>query len=132
MDIESYSPISPMNYSANIERLNTSMASGSKINQSADNPAGQAIVNSLTTKVNTQDVATQNANNGINLLQTASAGTQNINENILRMNELAIQAQNGTYNSQQRNILNLEFQQNLQSINGLANNTSFNGLKLRA
>ena len=130
MAIESYNPISSSNAIAGMNSLNTSLTSGSKINQSADNPAGQAIVSNLTSQINTQDVATQNANSGISLLQTATAGTQNINENVLRMNELAIQAQNGTLNSQQRNILNLEFQQNIQSINGLANNTSFNGLNL--
>ncbi|MBN2866412.1 MAG: flagellin-like protein [Thiotrichales bacterium] len=113
-----------------MQSINTSLASGSKMNQAADNPAGQAIVSLLTSQVNTQDMAVQNANSGINLLQTATAGAQNITESILRMNELAVQAQNGTLNTQQRNILNLEFQQNLQSINGLANNTSFNGLNL--
>lgn len=130
MAIESYSPISSNLYSPTIDRVNSSLASGSKINQSADNPAGQAIVNNLTAQINTQDMAVQNVNDGISLLQTASAGAQNINENILRMNELATQAQNGTLNSQQRNILNLEFQQNLENINGLANTTSFNGQNL--
>ena len=130
MAIESYSPTSSNSVISNMQTLNTSLASGSRINQSVDNPAGQAIVSKLTSQVNTQDIAVQNANSGINLLQTASAGAQNINVSILRMNELAIQAQNGTLNAQQRNILNQEFQQNLESINGLVNNTRFNGLNL--
>jgi len=130
MTIESYSPISSNSYISSVQSLNTNIASGSKINQSADNPAGLSIVSNLTSQVNTQDIAIQNANSGLNLLQTATTGAQNINESILRMNELAIQAQNGTLNSQQRNTLDLEFQQTLESINGLANNTSFNGLNL--
>jgi len=130
MAIESYSPISSNLYSPTLDRVNASLASGSRINQAADNPAGQAIINNLTSQINTQDMAVQNANDGISLLQTATAGAQNINESILRMNELSIQAQNGTLNSQQRNILNQEFQQNLETINSLANTTSFNGQNL--
>ncbi len=130
MAIESYNPITSNPYTQSVEQVNRSMASGSQINRSADNPAGQAIVEALTTQINTQDVAVRNANDGIGLLQTASAGAQNISDNLLRLNELAIQAQNGTLNAQQRNILNTEFQQNLESINGVANNTSFNGLNL--
>ena len=130
MAIDSNNSISSSSYMTSLQSINASLASGSQINQSADNPAGQSIVSSFTSQINTQDVAVQNANTGINLLQTATSGVQNINESVLRMNELAVQAQNGALNSQQRNILNFEFQQNLESINGLANNTNFNGLNL--
>ncbi|MDG6773547.1 flagellin [Thiomicrorhabdus sp. ZW0627] len=130
MAIESFGPIPASAYISNLSSVNSSIASGSQINQSGDNAAGQAVVSTLTSQINTQDMASRNANDGISLLQTADAGSESINNNLLRMNELAIQAQNGTLNSQQRDMLNQEFQQNLASINSTANNTSFNGVNL--
>ncbi|WP_373019441.1 flagellin [Thiomicrorhabdus sp.] len=129
MAIESFGPIPASAYTSSLSSV-SSMASGSQINQSSDNPAGQAVVSTLTSQINAQDMASRNANDGISMIQTADAGSQAINNSLLRMNELAIQAQNGTLNSQQRSMLNQEFQQNLENVNSIANNTSFNGINL--
>lgn len=130
MAIESFGPVASTAYTSSLNNVNESLASGSRINQSADDAAGQAVVSTITSQVNAQDMAVRNANDGISLLQTADAASQSINDNLLRMNELALQAQNGTLNSSQRDMLNLEFQQNLQSINETANGTQFNGQEL--
>jgi len=130
MDINSNSSISSSLYSSGVSSVAQSLASGQRINQSADNPAGQAIVTALSTNINTQDMATRNANDGISLLQTADGASESINSSLLRMSELAIQAQNGTLNNSQRSALNQEFQQNLQAINQTAENTQFNNQTL--
>ncbi|MDG6777453.1 flagellin [Thiomicrorhabdus sp. zzn3] len=129
MAIESFGPIPSSSYASSLSAT-SSMASGSRINQSADDPAGQAVVATMTTQVNEQDMATRNANDGISLLQTADAGSGAITQSLQRMNELAVQAQNGVLSASQREMLNMEFQQNLETINGIANNTSFNGINL--
>ncbi|WP_026329655.1 flagellin [Thiomicrorhabdus arctica] len=130
MDISAYSTTNNPSHSSNLQSINESMASGSKINHSSDNPAAQAIITALTTRVDTQDMATRNANDGISLLQTADSASNSITQSLQRMNELSIQSMNGTLNPSQRSMLNQEFQQNLQSINQVSDSTSFNGNKL--
>ncbi|MDG4812897.1 flagellin [Hydrogenovibrio sp. 3SP14C1] len=117
-------------YMNDLFKVNQSLTSGSRINNSADDAAGQAIVSSLTSQVNAQDVGVQNANTGINLLQTADGASNSITQQLQRLSELSLQAQNGTYSDAQRTILNQEFQQGLESINQFAESASFNGIKL--
>lgn len=118
------------NYSSSIQPIQQSIASGSRINNSADDPAGQAVVTELTKQINLQDVGVRNASDGISLIQTADGVSQSISDQIGRLNELAIQSQNGTYNQAQRNIFNMEFQQGLASINQFVEQANFNGTNL--
>ena len=130
MSINGYSSISTNMYTPNVSQATQSLASGQRINQSADDAAGQAIVTALSTQINTQDIGVQNANTGLSLLQTADSASGSINSFLQRMSELAVQASNGTLNDSQRNSLNQEFQQNLEGINQVAESTSFNGQNL--
>lgn len=130
MDISAYSTTNNLPHSGNLNSINESLASGSKINRSSDNPAAQAIITVLTSQVDTQDMATRNANNGISLLQTADSASSSITDSLQRMNELSLQSMNGTLNPSQRSLLNQEFQQNLQSINLVSDSTNFNGNNL--
>ncbi len=117
-------------YSSNLSSVNQSIASGQRINSAADDPAGLAIMNALGTQINAQDMGVQNANAGISMLQTADGASDMITQSLQRMNELSIQAMNGTLNTSQRDMLNNEFQQNLQNINQIVESTSFNGQTL--
>jgi flagellin len=128
--IDPYNAVATTAYSTGTNPVNESIASGSRINRAADDAAGMAIVSALNVQLNAQDMASRNANDGIALLQTADAARQGIGANLLRMGELAIQAQNGTLNNEQRGALNQEFQQNLQNINRLAETTRFNDIPL--
>ncbi len=130
MDISAYSALNNPTYSNSLNSVNESLASGSQVNRAADNSAAQAIIMALTSQVNTQDMATRNANDGISLLQTADGASDSITQSLQRMNELSVQSLNGTLNPSQRSALNQEFQQNLQSINQVSGSTSFNGNNL--
>ncbi|BCN92827.1 flagellin [Thiomicrorhabdus immobilis] len=130
MAINGYSPITSSLYTPGVNSASQSLASGQRINQTADDAAGQAVVTSLTSQINTQDMATRNANSGISALQTVDGASESIATYLQRMNELAIQSANGTLNNSQRSALNQEFQQNLQGINQVAESTSFNNQNL--
>lgn len=130
MAIESLNVVDNSSIMSGLNKTNQSLTSGSQINSAADNAAGSAIVASLSSKINTQDIGIQNATTGGNLLQTADSAAGQITEQLQRLNELSIQSLNGTYNSSQRAALNAEFQQGLKSINDFAESTSFNGMKL--
>ncbi len=117
-------------YNTNLSSVNQSLSSGQRINSAADDPAGQAIMNALNTQINAQDMGVQNANAGISLLQTADGASDMVTQSLQRMNELSLQAMNGTLNTSQRDMLNNEFQQNLQNINQIVESTQFNGQTL--
>lgn len=127
MDISAYSTLNNPSHSSALNSINESLTSGSKINRSSDNPSAQAIITTLTSQANAEDMATRNANDGISLLQTADGASNSITHSLQRMNELSIQSLNGTLSPSQRSILNQEFQQNLQSIHQISDSTSFNG-----
>lgn len=117
-------------YSPTMATLQQSLTSGSRINQAADNPSGLAMVTSFNTQINQQDYGVRNANSGISMLQTADGVSESIGTQLQRLNELATQAQNGTYSAAQRNNLDAEFQQGLKSINQFVGQASFNGTNL--
>lgn len=130
MDISAYSTLNNPSHSSTLNSINESLASGSRVNHASDNPSAQAIITTLTSQANAQDMATRNANDGISLLQTADGASNSITHSLQRMNELSIQSLNGTLSPSQRSILNQEFQQNLQSIHQISDSTSFNGNQL--
>ena len=107
-----------------------SMTSGQQINRAADNPAGLAVANGFQQANMREAIGMRNANDGISLLQTADGASRSMTENILRMQELSLQAMNGTMNPAQRSALNTEFQQMMQTIDQTSQNTKFNGMAL--
>ncbi len=117
-------------YTSNLNSINQSLASGQRINNAADDPSGQAIMNALGNQINAQDMGVRNANDGISMLQTADGASDIMTQSLQRMNELSLQAMNGTLNASQRDMLNNEFQQNLQNINQIVESTQFNGQTL--
>ena len=117
-------------YSSNLSSINQTLSSGQRINSASDDPAGLAILSSLNTQISAQDMGVQNANAGISMLQTADGASDRITQSLQRMNELSLQAMNGTLNASQRDMLNGEFQQNLQNINQIVESTRFNGQTL--
>jgi flagellin len=117
-------------YNRQVDSATESLTSGRRINNSGDDAAGQAIVTAMTSQINAQDQGVRNANDGINLMQTAGGATQNIQSQLQTLSTLSIQAMNGTYNDSQRQAMNAQFNQTLQGIDQIAQNTQFNGMNL--
>ena len=106
------------------------LASGLRINDAADDPAGLAIATSMGNTSAALTQAARNANDGISLLQTAEGAISDINNLISQMSTLAVQAASGTYASVQLSDINTEFSALLTEINRVANVTTFNGVNL--
>ena len=68
------------------------LSSGLKINHSKDNPAGMAISNKLNLQIEGLDQASQNASDGISVLQTTDGALNEVTSLIQRMRELSVQA----------------------------------------
>jgi len=113
--------------------LNTSMerlTSGKRINSAADDAAGLAIANRMTSQIRGLDQAVRNANDGQALIQTAEGALDETSNILQRMRELSIQSANGTYDSGNRSTLNAEVSQLQEELTRIAETTSFNGQAL--
>jgi flagellin len=109
-----------------LEQLST----GLRINTAADDAAGYAIVQGMTSQINGMTQAEQNANDGVSLVQTASGALQEITNDLQSMRSLAVESLNATNSGTDRADLNTQFQQLLQDIDSVAANTQFNGVNL--
>jgi flagellin len=111
------------------DKMQTSMerlSSGMRINSAADDAAGLAVANKMTSQLSGIKMAIRNSQDGISLVQTAEAGMGEITNMILRMRELAVQMENGIYTAKDRDNAQLEVNALLSEIDKIANNTRFN------
>lgn len=112
--------------STSVQRL----SSGLRINSSADDAAGLAVRELMRSDIATLNQGIRNANDAISMIQTADGALQVIDEKLIRMKELAEQAATGTYTSDQRVIINSEYQAMALEIERISNATDFNGISL--
>lgn len=96
----------------------------------ADNPSGSAIASKMEAQINGIDRATQNAQDGISLLQTADGALSKVQSMLQRMNELATSATNGTMADVDREAANIEFQELKSGISQILKDTEFNNKSL--
>jgi flagellin len=118
---------------ANQRSMETTMerlATGLRVNASADDAAGLAIGVKMDSQIRGFEQAVRNANDGISLLQTADGAAEQITGLLQRMRELAVQGQNDTNSTSDLDNLNLEFVSLATEIDRIANDTQFNGTAL--
>ena len=113
-----------------LEQNQERLSSGLRINSAADDAAGMAISDRMTSQIKGMNQASRNASNGISMIQTAEGGTQEITNLLQRMRELSVQSANESNTSQDRQSLNDEFGELKDEVNRIANSTSFNGQNL--
>ncbi len=106
------------------------LSSGLRVNTAADDAAGYAIAQGMTSQINGLDQAAQNANDGVSLSQTASGALSEIVNDLQTMRDLAVESLNATNSSDDREDLNAQFSQLAADINNVAANTQFNGVNL--
>src|ERR1700748_1308503 len=101
-------------------------SSGMRINTAADDAAGYAIAQGMTSQINGINQAARNANDGVSLAQTASGALQEVANDLQTMRDLAVQSLNATNGSTDRADLDAQFQQLKSEINSVATQTQFN------
>lgn len=120
-------------YTANTNAANKSMeklSSGLKINRAGDDAAGLAISEKMRAQIRGIEMASDNSQNAISLIQTAEGALSETHSILQRMNELAVQSASDTNESIDRNALDAEFQQLKNEIDDIANQTKFNNKHL--
>lgn len=129
MALNAYNRLSANNSSVskNLEKL----SSGYKINRAGDDAAGLAISEKMRAQITGLERASDNAQDGISLVQTAEGALTEVHSMLNRMVELATQSSNGTYdNNTDRANLQSEIDSLKDEINRIAKETNFNGINL--
>lgn len=114
-------------------KLSTSvrrLSSGLRVGTAADDAAGLAVRELMRADIAALSQGVRNANDAISMIQTADGALGVIDEKLIRMKELAEQAATGTYTSDQRLIIDSEYQAMASEITRIAKMTDFNGVYL--
>jgi len=102
------------------------ISSGYRINSAADDPAGLAISEKMRAQIRGLNMSAKNIQDGISLVQTAEGALNETHDMIQRMRELAIEAANDTLTDDDRQKLELEFQELKKEIQRISTDTEFN------
>ena len=102
------------------------LSSGYKINRAADDAAGLSISEKMRKQIRGLDQASTNAQDGISAVQTAEGALTEVHSMLQRMNELAVQASNGTNSESDRQSIQDEIDQLTTEIDRVAETTKFN------
>ncbi|MBE6841642.1 MAG: flagellin [Ruminococcus sp.] len=106
------------------------LASGFRINKAADDASGLAISEKMKNQIKALDTATDNCEDGANMIQTAEGYMAETHDILNRMTELAEKAANGVLADEDRNALQDEMDQLCAEIDRMATTANFNGKKL--
>ena len=126
IDVQRNMQLTSTAYSASVRKL----SSGLRINSAADDAAGLAISQKLTGEINGLGQAQRNAQDGISLIQTGEGALNETQTILQRMNELAVQASNGTLNTEDESAIAGELKQLQGAMDDISNQTQFNGINL--
>ena len=102
------------------------LSSGYRINRAADDAAGLSISEKMRKQIRGLDQASTNASDGISSVQTAEGALTEVHSMLQRMNELAVQAANGTNSESDRTAIQDEIEQLTTEIDRVAETTKFN------
>ena len=102
------------------------LSSGYRINRAADDAAGLTISEKMRKQINGLEQASTNAQDGVSAVQTAEGALTEVHSMLQRMNELAVQAANGTNSEDDRAAIQAEVDQLVTEIDRVAETTKFN------
>ncbi|YCI82876.1 lateral flagellin LafA [Enterobacteriaceae bacterium] len=106
------------------------LATGNRINSSADDAAGKQIANRLHAQSSGMSQAMRNVSDATAMLQTADGTFDEMNNILGRMQDLATQAANGTYSDDDRAAMQSEFDELGQQMSDMMQNTTYGGTNL--
>ncbi len=106
------------------------LSSGQRIVEAGDDAAGLAIASSLKADGAALDQAVRNANDGIAIIQIADGALNKMNNLLLRGVTLAEQAASDTVGTDEKAILDIEFQELMSEIDRVVSVANFKGENL--
>jgi flagellin len=119
-----------LNSSNAVAKAEQDLSSGLRINSAADDAAGYAISEGLTSQINGLSEASDNTNDAISMVQTASSSVSNVQDMLQRIYELGVQYNNGTNSTTDDTDIQDEVNQLTQEISRQQSSSNFNGINL--
>ena len=106
------------------------LSSGYRINSAADDAAGLAISERLRAQIGGLDQAQRNIQDGVSLVQTAEGSLTQVHAMLQRIRDLAVQYQNGTLSTTDKQAIQSEVNQLSSEIERIGSSAQFNGISL--
>ena len=106
------------------------LSSGYRINRAGDDAAGLTISEKMRRQIRGLNKASDNAQDGVSLIQVAEGALSETHSILQRMNELATQAANDTNTTADRNAIQSEINQLTSEIDRIQSTTQFNTMNL--
>jgi len=119
-----------VNNNRELDKSLTALSTGLRINKAADDASGMAIANQLKSQASGLGQAIRNANDGINVAQTADGALEEYTNIINTVRTKAIQAASDGQNAQSREAIQADIDKLLEEAQNIASSTSFNGMTL--
>lgn len=116
--------------SAAINKSMQRLSTGLRINSAKDDPAGSYIASGLSTRLRGIQIAGNNVATGSSILSVAEGDLSIIADHLDRIKELATQYANDTLSTLEQNTIKDEVKQRVDEINRIAEEASFNKVKL--
>jgi flagellin len=115
------------NTQTSLQKTLLQLSTGLKINSGSDDAAGLSIATGLGANISALTQSSQNASDGVGLLQTADGALSQVNNLLNRAVTLATEAANGGLSTAQSTAVDTEFQSILSEITQIGSTTNFNG-----
>jgi flagellin len=112
---------------ASLQKTLTELSTGLKINSGSDDAAGLSIANGLQANISALSQSSQNASDGVGLLQTADGALSQVTTLLNRAVTLATEASTGGLSTSQATALDTEYQSILTEIGNIGSTTNYNG-----
>ena len=113
-----------------MQKTMESLSTGSRINKASDDAAGLSVRENMTAQINGLNAAVRNANDAINMLQTADGSLNEVSDMMQRMRELGVLASNDTYSTAQKKSMDDEYQALSAEIDRISTNTQWNKMNI--
>lgn len=110
----------------NLAKTAEKLSSGYRVNRAADDAAGLSISEKLRKQIRGLSQASENAEDGISMVQVADGAMAEVHDMIDRGLELSIKAANGTLSESDRRVIQDEIDQLKVEIDGIREKTKFN------
>jgi flagellin len=112
------------------DKVMEKLSSGERINRAGDDASGLAVSEKMRSQIRGLRAAEMNAQNGVSFIQVTEGYLQESQDILQRLRELAVQASNGIYSSEDRMQIQVEVSQLVDEINRISSHAQFNGMNM--
>ena len=106
------------------------LSSGERITKASDDASGLSISEKMRAQIRGLNRASKNIQDASSLVQTTDGYLSELTDVVQRIRELAVQAGNGVYQAEERQMMQIEVSQLVSEVDRIASQASFNGMNL--